>query len=94
MGKTKAMKSLKKLLPIVLFGFLFVTGRCWGEGFIIYSVGGDAVYAIQPNDRKPTKLTVDGPLARPSPDGRLLAVWQHPETFDILARNCLWFSGG
>ncbi len=85
MGKTKAMKSLKKLLPIVLFGCLFVTDRCWGEGFIIYSVGGDAIYAIQPNDRKPTKLTVDGPLARPSPDGRLLAVWQHPETFDILA---------
>lgn len=79
------MKSIKRFLSILLLGCLFLSGRCWAEGFIIYSVGGDAVYAIQSNDKKPTKLTVDGPLARPSPDGRLLAVWRHPQTFDILA---------
>ena len=83
------MKSPKRLLPTVilgsLIGGLLITTLCRAEGFIIYSVGGDAVYAIQPNDKKPTKLTVDGSLARPSPDGRLLAVWRHPETFDIVA---------
>ena len=83
------MKSLKRLLPTIilgtLIGGLLIMNLCWAEGFIIYSVGGDAVYAIQPNDKKSTKLTIDGPLARPSPDGRLLAIWRHPATFDILA---------
>ena len=88
MGETQAMKSPKRLLPTIiigtLIGGLLVINFCWGEGFIIFSVPGDAVYAIQPNGKKPTKL-VEANFARPSPDGRLLAVWRQPQTFDIVS---------
>ena len=79
------MKPLKRLLPIFLLGCLLITGQCWAEGFIIYSIGGDAVYAIQPNDMKPMKLVKEADLARPSPDGRLLAVSRQAQTFDIVS---------
>ena len=83
------MKSLKRLLPTIilgtLIGGLLIANLCWAEGFIIYSVGGDAVYAIQPNDMRPVKLMEEGTLARPSPDGRLLAVSRQSQTFDIVS---------
>ena len=79
------MKSLKRLLPTVilwaLIGGLLITNLCWREGFIVYNVPGEAVYTIQPNDAKPTKL-IEATFARPSPDGRLLAVWR-PITNDL-----------
>ena len=83
------MKTLKRLLPTIilgaLIGGLLITNLCWAEGFITYSVGGDAVYAIQPNDMRAVKLIEEGTRARPSPDGRLLAVWRRSQTFDIVS---------
>lgn len=55
-----------------------------GKGFIIYNVPGDAVYAIDPNDTKPLRL-FEVPYARPSPDGRYLALWQQEHGLDILS---------
>jgi len=60
------MKSLKRLLSTVilwlLIGGLLVININWGEEFIIYSVAGDAVCAIQPNDKDPEKLIEATPV--------------------------------
>ena len=71
------MKSSKRILLSVilwsLIGCLLIANLCWAKGYIIYTIGGDGVYAIKTNGTKPTKL-FDAPVARPSHDGRHLAV--------------------
>lgn len=67
-----------------LIGNLCITNACWAEESIIYYVRGDAVYTIRPNDTNPIKL-VEGDAARPSPDGRLLAIWRQSQGIYILS---------
>jgi WD40 repeat protein len=78
--------SRRILLTVILWAFigaLLITNLCWAKGYIIYTLGGDGVYAIKANGTKPTKL-FDAPFSRPSHDGQYLAVWQPGEVLEIL----------
>ncbi|MCE2402445.1 PD40 domain-containing protein [Candidatus Poribacteria bacterium] len=80
------MKSSKRILLTVIFwsviGCLLIANLSWAKDYIIYTIGGDGVYAIKTNGTKPTKL-FDAPAARPSHDGRYLAVWRPGQVLEI-----------
>ncbi|MDE0088703.1 MAG: hypothetical protein OXU23_23485 [Candidatus Poribacteria bacterium] len=78
--------SRRILLTVILWsiiGGLLVANLCWAKGYIIYTIGGDGVYAIKTNGTKPTKL-IDTPFSRPSHNGQYLAVWRPSKVIEIL----------
>lgn len=60
------------LLIVIILSVFCINMVCWGQGIIVFSLGGDA-YMMRPDDAKPTLIGALGGWTAPSPDGRYLA---------------------
>lgn len=59
------------ILTVIILSVFCINMVCWGQGIIVFSLGGDA-YMMRPDDVEPRKIS-EFRSASPSPDGRFLA---------------------
>ncbi len=46
---TTSRRILLTVILWTLIGSLLIANLCWAKGYIIYTIGGDSVYAIKTN---------------------------------------------